>query len=245
MKVTVVMPAYNAARTLKRTLDELPDDAADEVILVDDASSDRTADLAEALGLVVFRHETNRGYGANQKTCYTQALARGADVIVLLHPDNQYDARMVPYLVNLIRDGYFDVMLGSRIRTRHEALSGGMPFYKYVSNRLLTEFGNICLGQTLGDFHTGMRAMRRAVLERIPFRRNADGFVFDAQFLVQAVAAGFRLAEIPVPVRYGPDASTVDFAQCVKYGIGFVGAMAAYPLSRIRIVRPAFLRFPR
>jgi len=156
----------------------------------------------------------------------------------MLHPDYQYDARMVPYLANLIRDDYFDVMLGSRIRTRREALRGGMPFYKYAANRALTFLGNVCLGQTLGDFHTGMRAMRRAVLERLPWQGNAEGFVFDAQFLVQAVAAGFRLAEIPVPVRYGPDASSIDFGGSIRYGIGFAGAVLSYPIWRRRLCRP-------
>lgn len=241
-KVIVVMPAYRAARTLKQTLDELPAGVADEIILVDDASSDGTAELARHLGLVVFEHERNRGYGGNQKTCYAKALERGADIVVMLHPDYQYDPRMVPHLVDFIRDDYFDVMLGSRIRTRREALEGGMPLYKYIANRALTALGNVCLGQTLADFHTGLRAYRREVLETVPWQRNSDGFVFDGQFIVQAVAAGFRVAEIPVPVRYGPDASSIDFAGCIRYGLGFVGAVLAYPLSRTRVWCPALLR---
>lgn len=241
-KVIVVMPAYNAARTLDKTLAELPTDVADEIILVDDASRDGTADLARQRGLTVIQHPKNRGYGGNQKTCYAAALDHGADIIVMLHPDYQYDARTVPYLVNFIRDGYFDVMLGSRIRTRREALHGGMPLYKYISNRFLTFLGNLCLGQTLGDFHTGLRAYRREVLETIDWDHNAEDFRFDGQILAQAVAAGFRLAEVPVPVRYGPDASSINFKGCIRYGLGFVGAMLAYPLSRTRLFRPRLFR---
>src|SRR5215471_1379979 len=190
-KVIAVMPAYNAESTLAATLADVPVGSVDEVILVDDGSKDRTVQVARDMGLTVIEHPTNRGYGGNQKTCYRTALEHGADVVVMVHPDYQYDSRVIPHAVGIIELGICDVVLGSRIRSRAEALAGGMPVYKYLSNRFLTVVENLALGQNLGDFHSGFRAYRREVLERLPFEANSDDFVFDTQFLVQAIHLGF------------------------------------------------------
>src|SRR5436309_4242761 len=192
-RVIAVMPAYNAEKTLAATLADMPAGSVDEVILVDDGSKDRTVQVASEMGLNVIQHSQNRGYGGNQKTCYRHALDHGADIVVMIHPDYQYDSRVIPHAVGFIELGICDVVVGSRIRSRDEALSGGMPKYKYFSNRILTAFENMALGQNLGDFHSGFRVYRREVLERIPFQNNSNDFVFDTQFLVQAVRLGFRL----------------------------------------------------
>lgn len=202
MKTIVVMPAYNAARTIEPTVREIPAGSVDEIIVVDDASSDATVAVARQLGLTVIRHEQNRGYGANQKTCYRIALERGADIVVMIHPDYQYDSRLTPHFISFLKDGYFDVMLGSRIRSRREALAGGMPLYKYVANRFLTIMENICTGMNLSEWHTGFRAFTRQVLDSIPWEGNSDDFVFDSQMLMQCVAGKFRIGELTVPVRY-------------------------------------------
>ncbi len=217
-KVIVVMPAYNASDTLERTVHDIPEGVADEIILVDDVSKDNTVEVARDLGLTVIVHERNMGYGANQKTCYKAALEHGADIVVMLHPDFQYDARLVPYMVGFLKDGICDVLLGSRIRTRREALDKGMPSYKYFFNRILTIIENLVLGQNLGEFHSGYRAYTRKVLETVPFMNNSDDFVFDSQFLVQAVYFGFRLADVPVPVRYFEEASSINFLRSAEYG---------------------------
>jgi len=218
-KVIVVLPAYNAAKTLERTVADIPKESVDEIILVDDGSSDKTARLAKSLGLTVIEHESNKGYGANQKTCYRAALTRGADIIVMLHPDYQYDPKLIKYFVGLIRENYFDVMLGSRIRSRREALAGGMPLYKYYANRFLTLIENLASGQNLSEWHTGMRAYTRDVLEHIDFMQNSDDFVFDSQMLFQTIEKKYRIGEIPVPVRYFPEASSINFPRSVKYGL--------------------------
>ena len=236
-RVIVVMPAYNAARTLQRTVADIPPGIADEVILVDDRSRDRTAEIARDLGLTVIEHAQNRGYGGNQKTCYRAALEHGADIVIMLHPDYQYDSRVIPYVVGFVRLGICDVMLGSRIRTRAEALGGGMPPIKYFMNRALTLCMNVVLGQNLGDCHSGFRVYRRAVLETIPFERNSDDFVFDTQFLVQAVHFGFRLGDVPVPVRYFAEASQINFRRSTKYGLQTVATVGKYWLSRSRLWR--------
>jgi glycosyltransferase involved in cell wall biosynthesis len=188
------MPAYNAASTLEATVRDIPPEFLSDIILVDDCSKDDTAQIAEKLGLTVIRHDTNRGYGGNQKTCYDAALKRGADIIVMLHPDYQYDARLIPHFTGFIKTGICDVMLGSRIRTRAEALDSGMPLYKYISNRMLTITENFILGQNLGDFHSGFRVYKRSVLEKIPYHKNSDDFVFDSQMLAQAAYFGFKIA---------------------------------------------------
>jgi glycosyltransferase involved in cell wall biosynthesis len=236
-RVIAVMPAYNAERTLSSTLADMPSGSVDEVILVDDGSKDRTVEAAREMGLTVIVHPENRGYGGNQKTCYREALQRGADIVVMIHPDYQYDSRVIPHAVGFIEMGICDVVLGNRIRSRQEAMNGGMPVYKYISNRFLTTFENLALGQNLGDFHSGFRVYRREVLERIPFEKNSDDFVFDTQFLAQAVRLGFRLGDIPVPVRYFAEASSINFRRSLKYGIGTLGVVGQFWLDRLGIRR--------
>jgi glycosyltransferase involved in cell wall biosynthesis len=230
--VIVTMPAYNAEQTLEVTLKDIDRDVVDEIILVDDASTDGTVALAERLGLTTIRHETNRGYGAGQKTCYAEALRRGADIVVMVHPDYQYDSRVVPAMVQLLRLDILDVVLGSRIRSRKEAMAGGMPPWKYLSNRLLTFTENVVLGQNAGDMHTGLRAYTRDVLEAIPFERNSDDFVFDSQFLVQSVYFDFRIGDVPVPSRYFHEASSINFKRSVTYGLGTLGVLGRYALQK-------------
>jgi glycosyltransferase involved in cell wall biosynthesis len=242
-RVVVVMPAYNAEATLERTWRDLPRDTVDEIILVDDASRDRTVEIARRLGVTVIQHPENRGYGANQKTCYRAALERGADIVAMIHPDYQYDARLLPLLTGFIDAGICDVVLGSRIRSRQEALAGGMPAWKYLANRVLTVIENVVLGQNLGDFHSGLRVYARAVLETIPFEANSDDFVFDSQFLVQAAHFGFRIGDVPVPARYFAEASSIDFRRSVGYGLGTLWALVRYVAHRAGIARsPLFAR---
>jgi glycosyltransferase involved in cell wall biosynthesis len=241
-RVVAVMPAYNAERTLAATVADIPPGAVDEIILVDDGSKDRTVEVARAMGLTVIVHPQNRGYGGNQKTCYREALARGADVVVMIHPDYQYDSRVIPLAAGFIELGLCDVVLGSRIRARAEALQGGMPVWKYLANRCLTFAENCALGQNLGDFHSGFRVYRREVLEKVPFDRNSDDFVFDTQFLVQAVHFGFRLGDVPVPVRYFDAASSINFRRSVKYGFGTLGALATFWLHRLGVRRSPLLK---
>lgn len=236
MKTIIVMPAYNAEKTLEKTLADLPPDIADEIILVDDASTDRTVEIATKLGLTVVRHAINRGYGANQKTCYKTALAHGADIVVMLHPDYQYDPRVIPHMIGFIQLGICDVVLGNRVRTRAEALSGGMPLYKYLGNRVLTFVSNIILGQNLGEFHSGLRVFARQVLETIHFELNSDDFVFDQQFLFQAAMFGFRLGDIPVPTRYFPEASSIKWRSSFKYGLETLYWLFRWILHCYRII---------
>ncbi|MFQ5734435.1 MAG: glycosyltransferase family 2 protein [Planctomycetaceae bacterium] len=231
------MPAYNAAATLEQTVQALPRDLIAEIILVDDCSTDGTVDVAGRLGLRVVRHKRNVGYGANQKTCYRIALERGADFVVMVHPDDQYDPRVVGAAVEFLKLGICDVVLGSRIRTRREALAGGMPRYKYVANRMLTRLQNFALGQNLGDFHSGFRAYSRKVLTTLPFERNSNDFVFDSEFLAQAVYFGFTIGDVPVPVRYFEEASSISFRRCVKYGFATLGVLARYWLHTMRLRR--------
>jgi len=236
-KIIAVMPAYNAANTLKRTIDDIPPGAVDEIILVDDCSRDDTVAISRELGLTVIVHEQNTGYGGNQKTCYREALARGADYVVMIHPDYQYDSRVIGAAIEFLMLGICDVMLGSRIRTRRETLAGGMPLWKYVANRLLTITENIALGQNLGDFHSGFRAYRRDVLEKIPFEKNTDDFAFDTQFLAQAVYFGFKLGDVPVPVRYFDEASSINFRRSINYGFTTLWVMLQFWLQKLRLGR--------
>jgi glycosyltransferase involved in cell wall biosynthesis len=240
-RVLVVMPAYNAARTLERTVADIPPGSVDEILVVDDASSDDTVAVAQRMGLSVIRHAENRGYGGNQKTCYRYALQSPAEYVVMVHPDYQYDSRVVPLAVGFLKLGICDVVLGSRIRTRREALAGGMPRFKYVFNRLLTIVQNTALGQNLGEFHSGFRAYRRAVLETIPFEHNSDDFAFDSQFLVQAIQLGFRVADVPVPVRYFPEASSINFARSVKYGLQTLHSIGQVYAHRLGWSSPRFV----
>ncbi len=219
LKTIVVLPAYNAEKTLVKTVEEIPKFLVDEIILVDDFSKDGTYNLAKSLGLCVFSHQSNRGYGANQKTCYSAALSKRADIIVMLHPDYQYDPKLIKYFINLLEEDYFDIMLGSRIRSRKESLAGGMPAYKYFSNRFLTFFENLATGYNLSEWHTGMRVYKREVLEKIDFMKNSDDFVFDSQMLLKAIAQGFRIGEISVPVRYSSESSSINFKRSMRYGL--------------------------
>lgn len=239
------MPAYNAEMTLAKTVGDIPPGAVDEIIVVDDASRDRTVEIAKSLGLAVIARPANGGYGANQKTCYDEALARGAEVVVMVHPDYQYDSRLIPMLTGIIEADVCDVVLGNRIRTRQEALRHGMPVWKYLANRLLTLIENTVLGQNLGEFHSGFRAYSRRVLEVIPYHRNSDDFVFDQQFLVQAVHFGFRLGDVPVPVRYMADASSISFQRSVAYGLQTLLTLARWLTHRMGLRRdPLFCRTP-
>ena len=230
-KVVVVMPAYNAGRTLRLTYEELPKDTVSLVILVDDGSTDATLDVARQLGLEIFVHNRNYGYGANQKTCYTEALRAGADIVVMVHPDYQYDPRLVPQIVEPIIKGEADVVLGSRLK-EGAALAGGMPWWKYLANRFLTTLENGVFGLALSEFHTGYRAFRREVLETVNFAVNSDGFVFDQEIIAQAVAARFRLAEIAVPTRYFPEASSASFGASVAYGLRILGVLFWFLLNK-------------
>jgi glycosyltransferase involved in cell wall biosynthesis len=235
--VFVVMPAYNAEKTLLKTYRDIPKDLVERIILVDDGSHDKTVKIARKLGLEVFVHPQNRGYGGNQKTCYTVALNEGAEIVVMLHPDYQYDATLIPDLVTPIIKGRFDIMLGSRIRTRGESLSGGMPLYKYLGNRLLTMIQNIVLGQNLSEYHTGLRAFKKEVLQKLPFHRFSDDFVFDQEILVSAVSENLKIGEIPVPVRYFPDASSIGFYRSVKYGLSTLYSLLLYLLDAGKIYK--------
>jgi glycosyltransferase involved in cell wall biosynthesis len=237
-KVTIVLPAYNAAKTLKRTYDEIPRDIVDDILLVDDASHDATVKIAAALGLETIRHDHNRGYGGNQKTCYATALARGADVVVMLHPDYQYTPKLVTAMAAMITSDEFDAVLASRILGRG-ARAGGMPLYKYVANRILTLIQNIMLGQKLSEYHTGYRAWSRRVLETLPLQNCSEDFVFDNQMLAQAIYFGFRIGEISCPTRYLPDSSSIDFKRSVVYGIGVLKTSIQFRLQRWGVGRSA------
>ena len=241
-KTIVVMPAYNAQNTVQRVLADIPREYADEILLVDDVSQDETVRIARELGIEVIEHERNRGYGGNQKTCYAHALARGADFVVMLHPDYQYDARMIGSAVDILASGNCDVILGNRIRTRGEALAGGMPKIKYFANRSLTIVENLLSGQNLGEWHSGFRAYTREVLETIPFERNSDDFVFDSQFLVQSVHFGFKLGDLPVPVRYFDEASSIDLKRSFEYAVLTLATFARWYLHLIGFRSPLFER---
>jgi glycosyltransferase involved in cell wall biosynthesis len=242
-RVIVVMPAYNAARTLEKTYGDLPTDQVSEVILVDDVSSDNTVEVARQLGLHCLVHAQNTGYGGNQKTCYREALDHGADIVVMLHPDNQYDATRVPSMVAPIAAGDADMVLGSRLLGGRDAtLAGGMPVWKYISNRFLTTVENLAFGTHLSEMHTGYRAYSRRLLETIPFQLNSDDFVFDTEVIAEAVARGFRIVEVPVPTRYFPEASSVNFRRSVTYGLATLRVVAKYLLHRLGIRQsPLFL----
>ena len=238
-KVVVVMPAYNAARTVKKTYDDIPKDVVDDIILVDDASRDETVAVARSLGIKVFEHPENKGYGANQKTCYTHALEEGAEIVIMLHPDYQYDPKLIPDLIAPIVRGAADLVLGSRLLDG-KALEGGMPFYKYCANRLLTATENTVLGQRLSEMHTGYRAYTRELLETIPFQNNSDNFIFDTEVIVQAAAFGFRIAEIGVPAVYNEEASSISFLPSVVYGLSTLSALVKYLVLRIGIKNKIF-----
>jgi len=234
-KVVVVMPAYNAARTIEQTYREIPLDLVDAVVVTDDASHDDTVEVARRLGLHTLVHEQNRGYGGNQKTCYTEALRLGADVVVMLHPDYQYTPKLLVAMASLIAVGQYEVVLGSRVLS-DGALVGGMPKYKYVANRALTFFQNLLCGAKLSEYHTGYRAFTREVLESLPLLENSDDFVFDNQMLVQARHFGYRIGEISCPTRYFAEASSINFRRSVQYGLGVLGTALRYRLHRWKLL---------
>jgi glycosyltransferase involved in cell wall biosynthesis len=237
-KIAVVMPAYNAEQTLERTLREINRDVVDHLFLVDDASVDGTYALAERLGVKAILHPKNRGYGGNQKTCYREALKTDAQVIVMLHPDYQYTPRLIPAIASMVAVGEFDVVLGSRILSGG-ALKGGMPLYKYVSNRFLTAAENIVTGAKLSEYHTGYRAFSREVLERLPLEENSDDFVFDNQMLAQCIYFGYRVGEVSCPTRYEPSSSSINFRRSLVYGLGVLGVSAQFGLAKLGLARPS------
>lgn len=234
-KVVVVMPAYNAAKTLEKTYKALPFDIVDDVILVDDCSDDETVLLAQELGIkYLFSHTKNRGYGANQKTCYQKALEIGADIVVMVHPDYQYEPKLITAMSSLIAYNIFDSVLGSRILGTG-ALKGGMPLYKYISNRFLTAFQNILIPYKLTEYHSGYRAFSADVLRRLPLNRNSDDFVFDNQMLVQIIAAGYQIGEVTCPTYYATDSSSINFKRSVIYGLGVLGTTLSYVMHKTGI----------
>jgi glycosyltransferase involved in cell wall biosynthesis len=235
-KVVVVMPAYNAAKTLHMTYADLPRDMVDLVILVDDASSDETAKIARELGLELFVHQRNYGYGANQKTCYREALRAGADIVVMVHPDYQYDPTLLPEIIRPIQENQADVVLGSRLMGAHP-MKQGMPWWKYISNRFLTIAENVVFGLRLSEYHTGYRAFRREVLESVNLEMNSDKFIFDQEILAQIVNVGMRITEVPVPTRYFAQASSASFLASTRYGISILWLLFRFLLHRSRILR--------
>lgn len=243
-KIVVVLPAYNAEKTLETTYREIPLDVVDEIILVDDASSDRTVSVAEKLDIRTIVHTKNLGYGGNQKTCYKAALEHDADIVIMLHPDYQYAPKLISAMAFLLESGEFDVVLGSRI-LGGKALSGGMPVYKYVSNRFLTLFQNLLMGAKLSEYHTGYRAFVRKVLETIPTDQNSDDFVFDNQMLSQILYADFRVGEITCPAKYFPEASSINFVRSLRYGIGCLITAVQFRLNRWGVSHFALFDFTR
>lgn len=240
-KIIVVMPAYNAAQTLERTLSEVPREYVDDVILVDDGSTDSTVGEALKLGLTPIVHQKNRGYGGNQKTCYRAALDQGADIVVMLHPDYQYSPKLILALAGIVASGHYDIALGSRI-VGGGTLNGGMPLYKYVANRWLTLVQNFLTGAKLSEYHTGFRAFSAKVLQELPLEENSDDFVFDNQMLVQALWFKFRIGEVSCPTRYMPEASSIGFLRSVRYGFGVLLVTCRYFLARCGLPRPGYLK---
>jgi glycosyltransferase involved in cell wall biosynthesis len=239
-KKVIVLPAYNAEKTLEKTINLIPQREEYEIILVDDFSKDNTFELAKKLGIEAYQLPKNSGYGATQKLCYKKALEKNADIVLMLHPDYQYDPRVVPLMCKLIEYRICDVVLGNRIRTRKEALDGGMPLYKYISNRFLTIINNIVTGQNLGEWHSGLRAYSSKVLKTINWQENSDDFAFDIQFLFQCVNAGFKIGDIPVPVRYFEEASSVNFKSGLKYGFFNLYTALLYILNKVGLKNKLF-----
>ncbi|MCX5678057.1 MAG: glycosyltransferase family 2 protein [Candidatus Omnitrophica bacterium] len=236
-KIVVVMPAYNAEKTLKRTYDEIPKDIVDDIMLIDDKSGDNTVGLAHSLGIKVFVHDKNLGYGGNQKTCYSQALKAGADVVVMLHPDYQYPPKLITPMAALITSGMFDVVLGSRI-LGNRAIKGGMPVYKYIANRILTFLENNMIMEKLSEYHTGYRAFSREVLAGLPLLENSDDFVFDNQMLLQAFYFGYRVGEITCPASYTKESSSINFSRSVIYGFQVLGTAWKYMVGKCGLKTP-------
>ena len=241
-KIVVVMPAYNAQKTVEETYRDLPRDLISEVILVDDASADKTIEKAKKLGITVYSHQKNKGYGGNQKTCYRQALKRNPDIIVMVHPDYQYDAKLVGVLCEPIVNKRADIMLGSRIQTRRQVLAGGMPPYKYFANRFLTLFENLAMGLNLSEYHTGFRAYNANVLKAVPYHNFSNDFVFDQQILISALSYGFNISEIPVPCKYFPEASSINLARSTKYGLLTLWTVFLYLVHEIGLIKVSIFK---
>jgi len=235
-KIAVVMPAYNAAKTLLKTYNDIPRDIVDEIILVDDRSSDETVAVARKLNIKIFVHEKNEGYGGNQKTCYREALKLGADIVIMLHPDYQYNPKLITAMAALITSDAYDVVIASRLLGR-SALKGGMPFYKYLSNRCLTIIENLIIRQHLSEYHTGYRAFSRQVLEKLPLEKNSDDFVFDNQMLLQCFFYDFRVGEISCPAKYEAESSSINFQRSLKYGLGVVKTAIEYKLAKAGLIK--------
>lgn len=231
-RVIVIMPGFNVEKTLAKTVRDIPKGLADEIILVDDGSRDNTSKVGKKLGLSVYRHSKNRGYGGAQKTAYKKALKKGADIIIMVHSDYQYAPHLARELVRPIKNGLVDIMLGTRIRRRKEVLEGGMPIYKYLANRVLTITENIVLGLNLSEYHTGYRAFSREVLETLPFDKFSDDYLFDSQTLISAAYSGFSIGETPVPVRYFPEAGSINFTRAAEYGLGTLGVLGQFILAK-------------
>ena len=235
-KIVVVMPAYNAEGTLEKTYSEIPKDVVDEVLLVDDKSHDKTVSRAREIGITTYLHETNKGYGGNQKTCYKEALARGADIVIMLHPDYQYPAKLIPAMAGLLTTGMFDIALGSRI-LGGMALKGNMPFYKYIANRALTFIDNIVTGQKVSEYHSGYRAFKKEVLLDLPLLENSDDFIFDNEILIQAIYFGYRIGEVTSPTNYNKEASSISFRRSVTYGFGILLVALKFILQKLKLAR--------
>ena len=235
-KIIVVMPAYNAERTLRQTYNDISHDIVDEIILVDDFSTDKTIQVAKELGIEVYKHEKNKGYGANQKTCYKEALKRGADIVIMLHPDYQYPPKLISAMAGLVASDIFDIVLGSRI-LGGMALKGGMPVYKYIANRILTFVENVLLGKKISEYHTGYRAFSREVLLALPILENSDDFLFDNQMLVQAVYFGYKIGEITAPSQYTKESSSVNFKRSIVYGFGVLFTAVQFVLQKFKIAK--------
>ena len=233
-KIVMVLPAYNAAKTLKMTLDAIPKDIVDDIILVDDASKDDTVEVAKKLGLKVFVHPQNLGYGGNQKTCYREALKLGADMAVMVHPDFQYDPVFIPEVVKPIANGEYDAMIGSRMKIRKNALKGGMPYWKFISNIFLTQIENFILGYNLSEYHSGFRAYNKKVM-MLPLDLDSNNFVFDTEIIVQIKIAGLKIGEVPISTKYFPEASQISFKKSVKYGLSILRVMIKYLLFKLGI----------
>ena len=236
-KIIVILPAYNAEKTLKKTLDDLPMEWVDDIVLVDDASTDGTAELAKKLGLKTFVHQKNGGYGANQKTCYKKALEYGADIVIMVHPDHQYDPKLIPKMIQKFSDGEVDAVFGSRMMIPKNAIIGGMPYWKFIANIFLTNIENFVLGLSLTEYHSGFRAYSKKTLELIPFVKNSDNFVFDTEIIVQMKKAGLKIQEIPIPTRYFPEASMIGFIKSSVYGLSILWVMTKYLFWKIKIIK--------
>jgi glycosyltransferase involved in cell wall biosynthesis len=242
-KIVIVLPAYNAAGTLKKTYSEIPFDIVDDVIIVDDASKDNTVDEAKALGIKhIIKHDRNKGYGGNQKTCYDNALQLGADIVIMLHPDYQYTPKLIHAMASIIANDLYPVVIASRILGKG-ALKGGMPLYKYISNRFLTFFQNLLMNQKLSEYHTGYRAFHKDVLNAIPYMKNSDDFIFDNQMLAQIFFEGFEIGEVTCPTKYETDSSSINFRRSVTYGLGVLKTSLQYMLSKMKVYTfPIFVK---